>query len=563
MSLEHNTIPSENSFVASVEQAIRNNWQHPSLSDHEGQTFTYADVARRIAKLHIAMDRLGIQRGDRIALYGRNNTNWVQVFFAVVTHGCVVVPIQNEFRASQVHNIVNHSGSRFLFVGDAIDSSIDFNEMPTLLGIADLEVLSVCASRSDQLPYVREHLDDLFLEAYPNGFTPDDVSYRLETNEDELVLLNYTSGTTGFSKGVMIPARSLWSNMDFTQKVLSRGITPGDNLVSTLPAAHTFGMTCEVLFGFVYGLHIHFLNRSTSPSIIVKMCQTLHPTMLISVPLIVEKILRKNIFPRLERSSWRYCLRVPLLKNIAKRQIVGWIQDTLGGQLYQIFTGGASMNKDIEKFLMNIGFPITTGYGCTECSPMITYSDWRDHALGSCGTVVLHMEMKIDNYNPYNDTGEVMCRGMNTMLGYYKDPERTAEVLEADGWLHTGDLGKISEDGHLYLMGRIKNVLIGSNGLNIYPEEIENKLNLMPLVSESLVLQDGKRLVALVYPDQEQVNDITLSLDDIRRVMEENRQKLNATLPAYSKITEIRLHNKEFEKTTKKSIKRYLYSVKH
>ncbi len=559
--IAQNNIPSGESFVARIERSIRTNWMRPSLSDYEGETFTFADVARRIAKLHLAMDSLGIVPGDRIALYGRNNANWVQVFFAIITHGCVVVPIQNEFRAEQVHNIVAHSESRFLFVGDGIDSSIRFEAMPTLIGIADLMDLQVHASHDDRLPKVRKHLDELLREKYPNGVTPEDVSYRHERSEDELVLLNYTSGTTGYSKGVMIPYRSLWSNMDFTQRVLSKGITPGDNLVSTLPAAHTFGMTCEVLFGFFYGLHIHFLNRPTSPTIIVKMCKELHPTMLITVPLIIEKILRKSVFPHLEQSQWRNYLRVPFVRYFAKRQIIGWIQDELGGQLYQVFTGGASMNKAIEKFLMDIGFPITSGYGCTECSPMITYSDWRDHVLGSCGTVVPHMEMKIDNYNPYNDTGEVMCRGLNTMLGYYKDPERTDEVLEKDGWLHTGDLGKISKDGHLFLKGRIKNVLIGSNGLNIYPEEIENKLNVMPLVGESLVLQDGKRLVALVYPDKEQMGGEGLAEEDIARVMEENRQKLNASLPVYSKISEIRLHDKEFEKTTKKSVKRYLYSV--
>ncbi len=550
-------------FVENIEQAIKNNWTRPSLSDYEGQTYTYADVARRIVKFHLAMDSLGIKQGDRIALYGRNNANWVQVFFAIITHGCVVVPIQNEFRAEQVHNIVNHSESRFLFVGDGVDPHIDFNAMPALMGIASLDNLSISFSRQDQLPQVREHLDDLLKEKYPGGLTPEEVSFRHEEDDDELVLLNYTSGTTGFSKGVMIPYRSLWSNLDFTQKILSRGIIPGDNLVSTLPAAHTFGMTCEVLFAFVYGLHLHFLNRATSPSLIVKMCQELRPTMLITVPLVLEKILRRGVFARLEHSVWRHYLHIPMLKTMAKRQIVGWIQDEFGGNLYQVFTGGASMNLTIEKFLMDIGFPITSGYGCTETSPMITYSDYHDHVLGSCGTVALHMEMKIEKTNPYSDTGEVLCRGMNTMIGYYKDPDQTAEVLQSDGWLHTGDLGKISEDGHLFLLGRIKNVLVGPNGLNIFPEEIEDKLNAMPLVSESLVLQDDKRLVALVYPDQEQVNDITLSVDEIRRVMEENRQKLNAMLPVYSKISEIRLHNREFEKTTKKSIKRYLYTVKH
>ncbi len=550
-------------FIENIEQSIINNWDKESLSDYQGDTFCYRDVARRIAKLHITMDELGIQKGDKIAIYGRNSANWVIVFFSILTHGCVVVPIQNEFRAEQVHNIVNHSEARFLFVGDGIAPNLNFDEMPNLLGIAHLADLTVRHSRNEKLLYVREHLAELFDKKYPNGLQKEDIVYRHEESPEEMGLLNYTSGTTGFSKGVMIPYRSLWGNLDFTQTVLSKGINVGDNLVSTLPAAHTFGMTCEILFGFVYGMHIHFLNRPTSPSIILKMCKAVHPSILVTVPLIIEKIIHKTIFPRLQRSNLRYYLKVPFFNCFAKKRIVEWLNEELGGNIYEVFTGGASMNLEIEKFLMKIGFPITSGYGCTETSPMITYSDYTDHALGSCGTVVPHMEMKILNNNPYNDSGEVLCKGMNVMLGYYKNPEETAKVLEKDGWLHTGDLGKISEDGHLFLHGRLKNILLGSNGMNIYPEEIEDKLNSLPMVSESLVVQDGSRLVALVYPDKEAVNDISLSVNDIRAVMEENRNKLNAMLPVYCKISEIRLHNKEFEKTTKKSIKRYLYAITH
>ncbi len=549
-------------FTENIEQSIISHWTQDSLSDFQGQTLKYSDVARRIAKLHIVMEEAGMKKGDRIAICGRNCSNWVVVFYAIVTYGGVVVPVQNEFRPEQIHNIVNHSGTRFLFVGDGVDRGIDFDRMPHLTGIASLVRLQVVNCRDGKLSGVINRLDELYEKKYPGGIRKDQIHYFHETDPEALALLNYTSGTTGFSKGVMIPYRSLWGNLSFTQTKLCRGVRPGDNLVSTLPAAHTFGMTCEVLFGFVYGLHLHFLNRPTSPSIILQMCRDVRPTMLVTVPLIIEKIIRKNVFPVLREHHAGRLLKIPFFKSYVKRRITGWIKKELGGNIYQVFTGGASMNLEIERFLMEVGFPITSGYGTTETSPMITYSDWRDHVLGSCGTVVPHMEMRISGSEAASGSGEVVCRGMNVMTGYYRDPEGTAAVLDQDGWFHTGDLGRMSKDGHLFLLGRIKNILLGSNGLNIYPEEIEDKLNSMPMVAESLVLQDGPRLIALVYPEQDSVNDIANSVDHIRAVMEDNRKKLNATLPVYCKISEIRLHNKEFEKTTKKSIKRYLYSAR-
>ncbi len=549
-------------FVENIEQSITAHWAQPSLSDFQGSTFTYADVARRIAKLHIVMSEAGVKEGDRIAICGRNCSNWVVVFYAIITYGCVVVPIQNEFRPEQIHNIVNHSGAKFLFIGDGADRNISFEEMPELAGIASLVKLKMVNCRNKRLPEIIDCLDKLYEKKYPGGINKEQIRYVRDTDPDKLVLLNYTSGTTGFSKGVMIPYRSLWGNLYFTQTKLAKGVSPGDNLVSTLPAAHTFGMTCEVLFGFIYGLHIHFLNRPTSPSIILQMCKDVKPAMLITVPLIIEKIIRKTIFPRLEQHNAKRLMQIPIIKSVVKKRISGWIKDSLGGNIYQVFTGGASMNMEIEQFLMDVGFPITSGYGTTETSPMITYSDFKDHVLGSCGTVVPCMEMKILSGDPVKEPGEVVCKGMNVMLGYYKDPDGTAAVLQEDGWFHTGDLGRMSSDGHLFLQGRIKNILLGSNGLNIYPEEIEDKLNSMPMVSESLVLQDGARLIALVYPDQDRINALSYSTDNVKAVMEENRKTLNATLPVYCKISEIRLHNKEFEKTTKKSIKRYLYSVK-
>ncbi len=548
-------------FIENIEQSIITHWNHGALSDYQGETLLYSDVARKIAKLHIVMEELGAQKGDRMAVCGRNSANWVVVFFSIITYGGVVVPIQNEFRPEQVHNIVNHSETQFLFLGDKVDAGIDFDKMPGLIGIARLNDLTVLHSRNDRLNDVIKRLNDLFNKKYPGGLTAEHIKYYHETNPDDLALLNYTSGTTGFSKGVMIPYRSLWGNLSFTQTKLAKGTHPGDHLVSTLPMAHTFGMTCEALFGFVYGLHIHFLNHQTSPSIILQICKEVHPCMLITVPLIIEKIIKKVIFPRLERHNRRCLTQLPIVSKYVKKRIVKLIKDELGGNIYQVFTGGASLNLEIEKFLMDIGFPITSGYGTTETSPMITYSDYTDHVLGSCGTVVPHMEMKIESGNVGNPSGEVVCKGMNVMLGYYKNPEATAEVLGEDGWFHTGDLGRISHDGHLFLLGRIKNILLGSNGMNIYPEEIENKLNSMPMVSESVVIQDGTRLIALVYPDKENAKGSLLAANDINAVMEQNRKQLNDMLPIYCKISEIRLHDTEFEKTSKKSIKRYLYTA--
>ncbi len=548
-------------FIQNIEESIINNWSQDALTDYLGETLRYSDVAQRIAKLHIAMETMGLQKGDKVAICGRNSANWVVAFFSVITYGCVVVPIQNEFRPEQVHNIVNHSEAKFLFVGDGVAPTIDFEQMPGLAGIGYLPNLSIRNQRTPKLQYVREHLNELFGKKYPNRFTKHDIKYHHEEDPEELVLLNYTSGTTGYSKGVMIPYRSLWSNLDFTLTVLSKGIKPGDKIVSTLPMAHTFGMTCEVLFGFVYGLHIHFLNRQPSPSLILQMCQEVKPVILITVPLVLEKMVRKHAYQRLDRYGARYLLQMPLIKSRVKTRMVEWIKEELGGNIYEVFTGGAPLSTEIERFLMNIGFPITSGYGTTETSPMITYSDWEDHAMGSCGTIVPHMEMKVLSPDQENIPGEVVCRGMSVMLGYYKNQEATDEVIDKDGWFHTGDLGKISADGHLFLLGRIKNMLLGSNGQNIYPEEIEDKLNSMPMVNESVVVQDGPRLVALVNPDQAAVKEIPLSTEEVNLIMEQNRQQLNAMLPTYCKVSEIRLHDVEFEKTSKKSIKRYLYKL--
>ena len=559
------------SFIAHIQQTLVEHWNGNAFTDYKGDTLRYCDVARRIAKLHIGMSTAGLLPGDKVAICGRNSANWAVAFFATLTYGCIVVPIQCEFQPEQIHNIVNHSESRFLFVGDGVAKDIDFEKMPNLGGIAHLPDLTIRNTRSEKISYVHQHLNQLFGERYPARFSREDIVYTPEASPETLAIINYTSGTTGFSKGVMIPYRALWGNLDFTLRSFGPHVHAGDHILSTLPMAHTYGMTCEIIFGFLNGCHIHFLLRQPAPSLVMEAAAQIKPAILLAVPMVVEKIVRKHVYQRLDKHRARYLLQLPLVKTRVKQRIVEWIREQFGGNIYQIMTGGAPMNQEIEQFLMSVGFPITSGYGTTETAPMITYSDWKDHMLGSCGTVVPHMELALltrdgrivraGEEGCHRFEGEVITRGMHVMLGYYKNEEATREAIDADGWYHTGDLGSFSADGHLFIKGRIKNMLLGSNGQNVYPEEIEDKLNSMPMVGESLVLQDGDSLIALVYPDPDDVDQIVLNTEEIALVMEQNRQELNAQLPVFCRLKEIRLHDREFEKTAKKSIKRYLYKA--
>ena len=559
------------SFIAHIQQTLVEHWNASAFTDYKGDTLRYCDVARRIAKLHIGMETAGLQPGDKVAICGRNSANWAVAFFATLSYGCIVVPIQCEFQPEQIHNIVNHSESRFLFVGDGVAKDIDFEKMPHLGGIAHLPDLTIRNTRSEKLIYVHQHLNQLFGERYPARFDRKDVVYKPEASPETLAIINYTSGTTGFSKGVMIPYRALWGNLDFTIRSFGPHVHAGDHILSTLPMAHTYGMACEIIFGFLNGCHIHFLLRQPAPSLVMSAAAEIKPAILLAVPMVVEKIVRKHVYPHLDSHRARYLLQLPLIKTRVKQRIVQWIRDQFGGRIYEIMTGGAPMNQEIEEFLMSVDFPITSGYGTTETAPMITYSDWKDHMLGSCGTVVPHMELALKTRDGrivrageegcHRYEGEVIARGMHVMLGYYKNEEATRQAIDNDGWYHTGDLGSFSPDGHLFIKGRIKNMLLGSNGQNVYPEEIEDKLNSMPMVGESLVLQSGDSLIALVYPDPDDVNRIPLSTQEVELVMEQNRQELNTQLPVFCRLKEIRLHDREFEKTAKKSIKRYLYKA--
>lgn len=549
-------IPSFNSLI---EQSIIKNWELDALTDYKGATLQYRDVARKIEKLHIIFQNSGIGKGDKIAICGRNSSNWAVVFLATLTYGAVAVPILHEFMPDQVHNIVNHSEAKLLFVGDMVAPTIKEEEMPHLEGILFIPDFSVLVSRSEKLTYAREHLNEIFGHKYPKYFRQEHVNYYKEESPEELLLINYTSGTTGFSKGVMIPARALWSNYDFATGVLGDKVSRGDNIISILPMAHMYGMMFEFLFEFLIGCHIYFLTRIPSPAIIAQAFAEVKPAVIIAVPLVIEKIIRKKVFPKIQNNLMKLLLNMPVVSKKVNQKICEEVKNAFGGRFYEIIVGGAAFNQEIEHFLHKINFPYTVGYGTTECAPIIAYSDYKTFVPGSCGRAVVHMQVEIESSDPQNIPGEIIVKGLNVMLGYYKNEEATNQVLDSNGWYHTGDLGIMDKDGNIFIKGRSKNMLLGSNGQNIYPEEIEDKLNSLALVGESIVLQREEKLVALVHPDMEEAESMGFSMDDIQKVMTQNLQTLNEMMPGYSKVSEIILHEEEFEKTPKKSIKRYLY----
>ena len=546
------------SFNKYIEKSIIDNWNLDALTDYKGITLQYHDVARKIEKLHILFEHSGVKPGDKIGLCGRNSAHWAVAFFATLTYGAVAVPIQNEFKPEQIYNIVNHSESKLLFVGDYVAKEINPVEMPTLEGIINLPDYSLMLSRSDKLTYAREHLNEIFGRRFPRAFRSEDVSYHKDEAE-ELAIINYTSGTTGFSKGVMLPYRAIWGNLDFCLEVLGTRIQQGSSILSILPMAHMYGMAVEFIFPFVHGCHLFFLTRLPSPAIIAQAFADIHPAIVISVPLVVEKIIRKMVFPKIQNNKVRLLWNMPVINKKVKERICQMVMQAFGGNAYEVMTGGAALNQEIESFLKSIDFPLTSGYGATECAPLITYSDWLDFQPGSCGTPVSHMEVKILSPDPENIPGEIVARGTNVMLGYYKNEEATREALDSEGWYHTGDLATMSADGHVFIRGRIKNMLLGANGQNVYPEEIEDKLNSMAMVTESLIVQRDDKLVGLVYPDFDEAHSMGFNESDIESVMEQNRKELNEQLPPFCQLSAIQLQHEEFAKTPKKSIKRYLY----
>lgn len=546
------------SFTSYIEKSIIDHWDLDALTDYKGATLQYKDVARKIEKLHIMFEHSGVMPGDKVALCGRNMSHWAVAFLATVTYGAIAVPVLHEFTADQVHNIVNHSDAKILFVGDVVAKQITPDAMPNLEGIVYLPDFSLLVSRSEKLTEAREHLNELFGKKYPKYFRKEHVQYFREKDSEDLAMINYTSGTTGFSKGVMIPYRALWGNMDFAHHVLNEHVHAGENTISILPMAHMYGMAFEFLYEFCAGCHIFYLTRVPSPAIVAQAFADVKPIVIVAVPLIIEKIIKKKVLPKVSSPHVKALLKTPVVGSKLKAKICQQVYEAFGGKLYEIIIGGAALNQEVEQFLTDIGFPVTVGYGATECAPIISYDDWHDRAVGSCGRAAYHMEIRIDSPDPQNVPGEILTRGCNTMLGYYKNDEATKEVL-IDGWYHTGDLGIMDKNGRVFIKGRSKNMLLGASGQNIYPEEIEDHLSSLPYVMECLVVQREDKLYGLVYPDYDDAKKNNVSNEELVKIMEQNRIDLNAGQPAYQKLTAIELMETEFEKTPKKSIKRFLY----
>ena len=521
-------------FNTLIEKSIKEHWNQDALTDYKGITLQYHDVARKIEKLHIMFESSGVQKGDKIALCGRNSAGWASAFLATLTYGAVAVPILHEFTADQIHNIVNHSEAKLLFAGDVVSTQVDPTKMPGIEGI-------------------------IYIPDYPKYFRQEHVVYYKEQSPEELALINYTSGTTGFSKGVMIPYRALWSNYDFACHAMGNKVKQGDNVLSILPMAHMYGMAFEFIYEFLRGCHVYYLTRVPSPAIIAKAFAEIHPAIIIAVPLVIEKIIKKKVFPKIQNNRMRLLLNMPVISKKVRQTIRDQVVQSFGGNFFEVIIGGAAFNQEVEAFMHRIEFPYTVGYGATECAPIICYADYSEFVPGSCGKVAIHNELRIDSRDPENIPGEILVRGLNVMLGYYKNEEATRQTIDQDGWYHTGDLGVMDAEGNVFIKGRSKYMLLSANGQNIYPEEIEDKLNSMAMVNESIVIQEDDKLVGLVHPDLDEALAMGFTNSDLESIMEQNRKELNDMLPAYSKISSIRIHKEEFEKTPKKSIKRFLY----
>lgn len=545
-------------FVDLIAESLKNNWDLDALTDYQGVTLQYKDVARKIEKLHILFENAGVEKGDKVALCGRNSAHWATAFLATLTYGAVAVPILHEFKAQQVHDIVNHSEAKILFVGDMVWPELDAEQMPHLEGIVNIPDYSLLVSRTEKLTEARERLNEFFGRKYPKFFRKEHVNYPHTPNPDALALINYTSGTTSNSKGVMIPFRALWSNYQFAIEVLGHKVKRGNPVISMLPLAHMYGMAFEFIFEFLHGCHVYYLTRIPSPKIVLQAFGEIKPIVIISVPLIIEKIIKKNVLPRLQTPSMKVLLKMPFISGRILDKIRQHLVDAFGGQFYEIIIGGAAFNSEVEDLLHKIHFPYTVGYGATECAPIISYEDWQRFRKGSCGKAAPRMEIKIDSQDPQHVVGEILTRGENVMLGYFKNEEATAATLK-DGWYHTGDLGVMDDEGNLFIRGRSKNMLLGASGQNIYPEEIEDKLNTLPYVNESIVVQRGEKLVALIYPDFDLAQKDGLDENGLRMAMEQNRKDINTMVAAYERISAMEIHQTEFEKTPKRSIKRFLY----
>lgn len=547
----------EANVIQYIQNSLRSNWEELAFTDYKGNTYQYRDVARSIARLHLLLKAAGINPGDKIALCGKNSSAWAMTFLGVLTYGAVPVPILHEFKADNVHHIVTHSEARLLFCEANIWENLDEAQMPLIIGAMRFADWQPFITRDESLATAIAQLDALYAARYPTRLQPGDVKYVLP-KRDDLALINYTSGSTGFSKGVMVPYRAIASNLRFCIEHLTF-LLPGDQVICMLPLAHMYGLVIEMLHTFVKGCHIFFLTRVPSPRIIMEALATVKPKLIITVPLVIEKIVRSNVFPLLEKPYMELLLKVPFVNSRLLNVVKSRLTAALGGNLRELIIGGAALNKDVEEFLRRIGFPITVGYGMTECAPLISYAPWDENRPGSCGKIVDRLQARIDSPDPAATAGELWVKGDHTMLGYFKNTAATEAVMGADGWLNTGDLCTLDADGFLFIRGRSKNMILGPSGQNIYPEEIEQQINNLPLVNESIVIEEGGQLVALIYPDIENGIKQGLSLSDLEVVMNDNIAKLNKQLAAYERISRVKVYQEEFEKTPKRSIKRYIY----
>lgn len=547
----------EKGIQSLIADALRDNWNREAFTDYKGATLLFRDVAMKIAKLHIVFQEAGIRPGDRVAICGRNSTNWAVACLATLSYGAVIVPILHEFKPDNIHHIVNHSEAKLFFAAKHIWDHLTPDEMTAIEGVLSLESFGAFLSRNKALDNAIDNLNDLFGKQYPKDFTSANVKYT-DADPESLAMINYTSGSTGFSKGVMLPCRSILNNRLFAARAMYE-FQPGYTILSMLPMAHMYGFSFEFFYEFTMGCHIYFLTRLPSPKIIFQALGDIRPRLIVSVPLVIEKIVRKNVMPQLEKPMMKLLLKLPVIGESIRRKVGAELVQAFGGQFFEVIVGGAAFSHEVEQFLASVHFPYTVGYGATECGPIITYQDKDSFVPGSCGVPAPNMEVRILSSDPQNIAGEIICKGPNVMLGYYRNEELTAQTIDSDGWLHTGDLGVFDAQGNLFLKGRSKNMLLGPSGQNIYPEEIEDLLGNMNLVCECLVIQEEEKIVALVYPDLEEARKQGIQEDGIAKVMEQNRKQLNSSLPAYEQVAEMRILDEEFEKTPKKSIKRYLY----
>lgn len=539
------------------EKAFRDNWDCMALSNYKGTTIFYRDLAERIAKIHILFDHCGLKQGDKVAICGRNQVNWAVSFLATMTYGAVPVPLLHEFKPGNIHHLVNHSEAKILFVDPTVWEGLSESEMPDLQAITRIDTFRLIYAANEQITYAREHLNSLFGEKYPESFGPESLNYY-EDSPNELALINYTSGTSGFSKGVMIPYRTIQSNVEFA-KVAVPSLNNTSNVVAMLPSAHMYGLMFEVLYEIVCGAHIHFLTRIPSPKIIMQALDEIKPDLVVSVPLVIEKIYKNKVRPILEKNGIRQLLRLPLLDQVILNKVKSELVNAFGGRFYEVIIGGAAFNKDVEDFFKKIHFPFTVGYGMTECGPIIAYDGWETVKLYSCGKVAPNLEIRIDSSDPENIPGEVMVRGENVFLGYYKNEDATKAVFTEDGWFKTGDMGVVDKDGYLFLKGRCKCMILGPSGQNIYPEEIETVLNSLSYVIDSLVIEDNGGLTALIYPDFQLAEKDGMSAEQLQARIESLVKSANDLLPNYAKVKTVEIMPEDFERTPKKSIKRYLY----